>query len=40
MKVIAVRLTGKKNVQNLQGLCYKIVAQTIAYQGDFEHGSP
>jgi H+-transporting ATPase len=37
--VIAVRLRVKKNVQNLRRLCYKIFVQTVAYQGDFEHGS-
>ena len=33
-----VRLRGKKNVQNLQRLCYENFAQSIACQGNFEHG--
>jgi hypothetical protein len=34
----AVRFKVEKYVQNLQELCYKKVAKTIAAQGDFEHG--
>ena len=35
-----VRLRDKKNVQNLQRVCYKNLTQSITYQGDFEHGPP
>jgi hypothetical protein len=30
----------KKNIQNLQELCYRRVAKNLAAQGDFEHGPP
>ena len=35
-----IRLRDKKNVQNLQRVCYKNLTQSITYQGDFEHGPP
>ena len=40
LQYIAVRLSGKKKVQNLAEMWYKEVAQHLATQGDFGLESP